>query len=145
MFDLLLELNLRVPFLLGRALIPKMAERGGGSVVSVSTAAARIGTATSAAYGAAKAGLESLTRAWAAEYGPHGVSVTAVAAGPTRTPGTEAAAPVLTRLAAAYPAGRLLEPGEVADAIAYLAGAPYLHGAILTVDGGASVVAPSAR
>lgn len=73
-FDLLLEVNLRVPFLLGQALIPRMAEHGGGSVVNVSTVAARVGTATSAAYGAAKAGLESLTRAWAAEYGPQGVS-----------------------------------------------------------------------
>ncbi|MGB4779054.1 SDR family oxidoreductase [Microbacterium sp.] len=73
------------------------------------------------------------------------VSVSAVAAGPTRTPGTTAAIPVLTALAAAYPAGRLLEPAEVADAIAYLVDAPYLHGTILAVDGGASAVVPSPR
>ena len=143
LFDAFVTTNLRAPFLLGRALIPKMVERGGGAVVNVSTVAARIGTTTSAAYGAVKAGLESLTRAWAAEYGPAGVRVNAVSVGPTLTPGTEPAAAVLDGLTRAFPLGRPLRSAEVADAIAYLAGADYLHGATLAVDGGASVVAPS--
>ncbi|GAA4383971.1 SDR family NAD(P)-dependent oxidoreductase [Agromyces bauzanensis] len=143
LFEALSGANLRAPFFLGQALIPRMIERGGGSVVNVSTVAARVGTATSAAYGASKAGLESLTRAWAAEFGPSGVRVNAVAAGPTHTPGTDAFLPVLEALTAATPAGRPLRPEEVADAIAYLAEADYLHGASLVVDGGASAVAPS--
>jgi NAD(P)-dependent dehydrogenase (short-subunit alcohol dehydrogenase family) len=145
LFDAFVAINLRAPFLLGRALIPRMVERGGGAVVNVSTVAARIGTTTSAVYGAVKAGLESLTRAWAAEYGPVGVRVNAVAVGPTLTPGTEPAATALEGLTRAFPLGRPLLPAEVADAIAYLAGAEYLHGATLAVDGGASAVAPSPR
>lgn len=145
LFDAFVGTNLRAPFLLGQALIPKMVERGGGAVVNVSTIAARIGTTTSAAYGAVKAGLDSLTRAWAAEYGPVGVRVNAVSVGPTLTPGTEPAAAALEGLTRAFPLGRPLHPAEVADAIAYLAGADYLHGATLAVDGGASAVAPSPR
>jgi len=145
LFDSLVGTNLRAPFFLGRALIPRMVDRGGGVVVNVSTIAARVGTATSAAYGAAKAGLESLTRAWASEFGRAGVRVNAVAAGPTHTPGTDAFLPVLQGLTAATPSGRPLRPQEVADAIAYLTEADYLHAATLVVDGGASSVAPLPR
>lgn len=145
LFDAFVATNLRAPFLLGQALIPRMVERGGGAVVNVSTVAARVGTTTSAAYGAVKAGLESLTRAWAAEYGPAGVRVNAVSVGPTLTPGTEPAKAALEGLTRAFPLGRPLRPAEIADAIAYLAGADYLHGATLAVDGGISAVAPSPR
>lgn len=145
MLDALLDLDLRVPFLLGQALLPKMAAQGRGSVVNVSTISATFGQPTSAAYGAAKAGLESLTRAWAAEFGPAGVSVNAVSPGPTLTPGTAPFGQVLDALTGAYPLGRPLRPEEVADAIAYLAGADYLHGATLVIDGGATVVAPAPR
>ncbi|WP_250287212.1 MULTISPECIES: SDR family oxidoreductase [unclassified Frankia] len=145
LFDALVDVNLRAPFLLGQALIPKMAARGHGAVVNVSTVAARVGTSTSAAYGAVKAGLESITRAWAAEFGPSGVNVNAIAVGPTHTPGTDAVVQVLEGLTRAFPLGRLFRPEEIADAIAYLAGADYLHGATLAVDGGASVVVPAPR
>ena len=68
-----------------------MAERGWGSIVNVSTMVASFGQAGMAMYGASRAALELLTKTWAAEYGPNGVRVNAVAAGPTRARMMEAA------------------------------------------------------
>lgn len=83
-----------------------------------------------------------LTKAWAAEFGPHGVRVNAVEPGPTRTEGTAAMGDDLDALAAQAPAGRPAEVQEIAEAIAYLAGdaASFVHGAILPVDGGRTAV-----
>lgn len=87
-FDAHIAVNLRAPYLLVQALAPGMAARGHGAVVNVSSGAARTPGLGSGVYGATKAALESLTRVWAAEYGPAGVRVNAVASGPTRTEGT---------------------------------------------------------
>ena len=61
---------MKVPFLLVAALAPAMAARGHGAIVSTSTMAASFGQPGLAAYGASRAALELLTKAWAAEYGP---------------------------------------------------------------------------
>lgn len=84
-FDETFALNVKVPFFLVASLAPAMAGRGWGAVVNVSTMAASFGQAGMALYGASRAALELLTKAWAAEYGPRGVRVNAVAPGPTRT------------------------------------------------------------
>ena len=84
-FDETFALNVKVPFFLVASLAPAMAERGWGSIVNVSTMVASFGQAGMALYGASRAALELLTKAWAAEYGPSGVRVNAVAPGPTRT------------------------------------------------------------
>jgi NAD(P)-dependent dehydrogenase (short-subunit alcohol dehydrogenase family) len=81
-FDALFASNVRAPYFLVAALAPGMAARGGGSIINISSMAGRIGLAPAAAYGATKGALESLTRAWAAEFSPSGVRVNAVAAGP---------------------------------------------------------------
>jgi len=77
-------------------------------------------------------------KAWAAEYGPRGVRVNAVAPGPTRTPASDAYSDMLERFAALAPAGRAAEPEEIAAAIAYLASddASFIHGVTIPVDGG---------
>ena len=72
------------------ALAPAMAARGQGAIVSISTMVASFGQPGMATYGASRAALELLTKAWAAEYGPRGVRVNAVALGPTRTPMNDA-------------------------------------------------------
>lgn len=137
-FDAMFDVNVKGPFFLTAAYAPLMAARGGGAIVSVSTMVAARGAAGMAAYGASKAALEALTKAWAAEYGPQGVRVNAVALGPTRTPVTAAMGSLIDTLAAAAPLGRPAEPGEIAAAIVYLAGdeSSFITGAVVPVDGG---------
>jgi NAD(P)-dependent dehydrogenase (short-subunit alcohol dehydrogenase family) len=116
-----------------------MAERGRGSIVNVSTMVASFGQAGMALYGASRAALELLTKAWAAEYGPRGVRVNAVAPGPTRTAMMEGVpAEMVKQLAALAPAGRVAQPEELAAAIVFLASddASFVHGVTLAVDGG---------
>jgi NAD(P)-dependent dehydrogenase (short-subunit alcohol dehydrogenase family) len=74
--------------LLVQNLVPGMIARGAGAVVNVSTFGASVAGMMGGVYGASKAALELMTRVWADEFGPSGVRVHAVAAGPTRTPGT---------------------------------------------------------
>jgi NAD(P)-dependent dehydrogenase (short-subunit alcohol dehydrogenase family) len=125
-FEAMVAVNFRAPFFLTAALAPQMAARGRGAIVNVSTVVAARGAAGMAAYGATKAAMEALTRSWAAEFGPAGVRVNAVALGPSRTE------------AAASPLGRPNEPDEVARVIAYLAGedARPVTGTVLAVDAG---------
>jgi NAD(P)-dependent dehydrogenase (short-subunit alcohol dehydrogenase family) len=133
-----LDTNVVAPFLLTAALAPGMASRGHGVIVNVSTMVASFGLPGMSAYSASKAALELLTKVWAAEYGPQGVRVNAVAPGPTRTPGTVVMGDGIDQLAATLPLGRAAGPDEIADAIVYLASdsASFITGAILPVDGG---------
>ena len=138
-FDGTFAVNVKIPFFLVAALAPAMAERGWGSIVNVSTMVASFGQAGMALYGASRAALELLTKAWAAEYGSRGVRVNAVAPGPTRTRMMEAVpAEMVNQLASLAPAGRVAEPEELAAAIVFLASedASFVHGVTLAVDGG---------
>jgi NAD(P)-dependent dehydrogenase (short-subunit alcohol dehydrogenase family) len=137
-FDAMFAINVKGPFFLTAAFAPAMAARGHGAIVNVSTMVAVRGAAGMAAYGASKAALESLTRSWAAEFGPAGVRVNAVALGPTHTPGTASTADMLAALADASPLRRVNEPSDVAEAIRYLLNdtAIAITGTVLPVDGG---------
>jgi NAD(P)-dependent dehydrogenase (short-subunit alcohol dehydrogenase family) len=138
-FDETFALNVKVPFFLVAELAPAMAERGWGSIVNISTMVASFGQGGMAMYGASRAALELLTKAWAAEYGPSGVRVNAVAPGPTRTALMEAVPEeMVIQLAALAPAGRVARPEELAAAIVFLASddASFVHGVTLAVDGG---------
>jgi NAD(P)-dependent dehydrogenase (short-subunit alcohol dehydrogenase family) len=72
-YDAMFAGNVRAPFFLVAAFAPAMAAKGSGSIINISSMAARIGLPNGAAYGATKAALVSLTQAWAAEYSPRGV------------------------------------------------------------------------
>jgi NAD(P)-dependent dehydrogenase (short-subunit alcohol dehydrogenase family) len=137
-FDKVYSLNVKVPFFLVAELAPKMAERGHGAIVNVSTMVAEFGMAQMALYGSSKAALVLLTKSWAAEYGPSGVRVNAVSPGPTRTEGSEPMGSQLDQLASLAPAGRPAAPEEIASAIVYLASdeASFVQGVLLPVDGG---------
>jgi NAD(P)-dependent dehydrogenase (short-subunit alcohol dehydrogenase family) len=140
--DDVLQVNVAAPFELTGAIAPGMAARGEGAVINVSTMAASFGLPGLAVYGASKAAVELLTKAWAAEYGPQGVRVNAVAPGPTRTPGTDPMGGALDELAGALPLGRPAEADEIARTILFLASddATYVNGAVLPVDGGRTAV-----
>lgn len=136
--DTVNAVNVRAPFLLVGALAPLMIANGAGAIVNVSTMVANFGMPGMALYGSTKAALQLLTKAWAAEFGPHGVRVNAVSPGPTRTEGTEGMGDGLDQLAATTPAGRPGAADDIADAIVFLVSdaAQHIHGAILPVDGG---------
>jgi NAD(P)-dependent dehydrogenase (short-subunit alcohol dehydrogenase family) len=143
-FDETFTVNVKVPFFLVAALAPAMAERGSGAIVSTSTMVASFGQPGLAMYGASRAAIELLTKAWAAEYGPRGVRVNAIAPGPTRPPASDAHPDMMVMFAAQAPAGRPAKPEEMAAAIADLASddASFVHGVTLAVDGGRVASAP---
>ena len=138
--DAMLAINVRAPHVLVGAIAPAMAERGHGAIINIGSWMARVGNPVGAMYTATKAADEQLTRSWAAEYGPRGVRVNAVAPGVTLTPGNEAFRPVLDQMTATTPAGVVVRPEDIADAVLYLAGdgARMVHGITLYVDGGIS-------
>lgn len=142
MFESVYSLNVKVPYFLVAELAPRMAKRGKGAIVNVSTMVADYGVAGMSLYASSKAALNLLTKAWAAEYGPSGVRVNAVSPGPTRTEGTAAMGEALEQLAAQAPAGRPATADEIADAIVFLATdrASFIHGTKLAVDGGRTAV-----
>jgi NAD(P)-dependent dehydrogenase (short-subunit alcohol dehydrogenase family) len=139
-FDRLFAANVRAPYFLVAMLAPKMAERGSGSIINVASMAGQIGLAGSAAYGATKASLASMTRSWAAEFSPAGVRVNAVAAGPVFTGG--AAPDRIEALGATTLLGRAAQPAEIAELIAFLASpkAGYVTGAVIAADGGRTAI-----
>jgi NAD(P)-dependent dehydrogenase (short-subunit alcohol dehydrogenase family) len=141
-YDETMDVNVRVPFFLTAVIGGQMAARRTGKIVNISSLASQVGTATGALYGASKAALEALTRAWAAEFGPHGVNVNAVAPGPTHTPGTAGFGAGLAALTNAFPAGRPAQPAEIARAVVFLASneADFVHGVTLLVDGGGAAI-----
>ena len=137
-FDLAFDVNVKAPFFLTAALAPQMIARGGGAIINISTMVASFGLNGMAAYGASKAAIELLTKAWTDEYGPGGVRVNAVAPGPTRTPGTEPMGRALDEMAATLPARRAANAEEIASVVVFLAseGASFIYGAVVPVDGG---------
>jgi NAD(P)-dependent dehydrogenase (short-subunit alcohol dehydrogenase family) len=129
--------NVRAPFLLVAALAPAMAARGDGSIISVSSMAGGVGLMGGAAYGATKASLEAMTRAWAVEYSPSGVRVNAIAPGPVYTP-TPSGPEFIAALGETTPMHRASQPEEIAEVIVFLASprASYITGTTVAVDGG---------
>jgi NAD(P)-dependent dehydrogenase (short-subunit alcohol dehydrogenase family) len=143
-FDLHINTNLRAPFLLVKHLVPVMSARGAGVVVNVSTFGASVAGKFGGIYGASKAALELMTLVWADEFGPSGVRVNAVAAGPTRTPGTAVYGEMAEALGGSFALGRTADAAEIAEAVVFLASpaASYVNGAVLQVHGGLKAVMP---
>ncbi|HTE59371.1 MAG TPA: SDR family oxidoreductase [Solirubrobacteraceae bacterium] len=136
-FDKMFASNVRAPFFLVAAFAPRMAARGHGSIVSVSSMAGGVGLVGGAAYGATKASLEAMTRAWAAEYSASGVRVNAIAPGPVYTP-TPSGPEFITALGETTPMRRASHPEEIAEVVAFVASprASYITGTTVAVDGG---------
>jgi NAD(P)-dependent dehydrogenase (short-subunit alcohol dehydrogenase family) len=142
-FDEIFAVNVRAPFLLVAAIAPRMAARGRGVIVNVTSVAGELGQVALSAYGASKAALGLLTKAWAVEYASAGVRVNAVMPGLVRTPGTELwGDDTLEQISQTVPLRRPADPAEVARAVAFLASdhASYITGATMRVDGGRTAV-----
>jgi NAD(P)-dependent dehydrogenase (short-subunit alcohol dehydrogenase family) len=142
-FDRVYAVNVKAPFFLTAVIAPQMAERGSGAIINLGSWIARLGI-PSALYSSTKGAVETLTRAWAAEFGPAGVRVNAISPGVIRdTPDGHSQA---ERMMAGTPAGVSGSPEAVAYAAVYLASdeAAFVHGTVIDVDGGrtgAAVVA----
>jgi len=143
-FEATFDTNVRGPYFLTAALAPKMAARGGGSIVNITTMAAEFGMASAGVYGASKAAVVSLTRTWAAEFAAGNVRVNAVSPGPTTTEGTtEVMGPeAIAQVGASVPLNRPAAVEEIARVVAFAASprASYVTGAILAADGGRTAV-----
>jgi len=142
-FDMMFDVNVRGPFFLTAALLPKMIARGSGVIVNISGALASVGDANAPVGAAAKAAMESFTRSWAAAFGVNGIRVNTVAPGPTRTDSAVGAfGDALEKLGSATPLGRAAHPNEIAEVIVFLASsrASYLTGATVAVDGGYTAI-----
>ena len=150
-FAFMLRLMLEAPFLLIRAALPGMYERGWGRIVNISSAHGLRASAYKSAYVSAKHGLEGLSKVVALEAAPHGVTSNCVNPGYVRTPLVEAqvadqarvhnrdpAEVVNTVLLANSAVKRLIEPKEVAEAVAFLCRpeAMSMTGTDLVMDGG---------
>ncbi len=147
-WDAVLAIDLTAPFLLARACLPGMYERGWGRIVNVASVAGRIGLKYGAAYSAAKHGLIGLTRSLAAEGAKRGVTVNAICPSWTETAMMEDAVATFARatsrslvdaravLLSSSPIGRAATPDEVAETAVFLACNPVITGQAVHVDGG---------
>ncbi len=139
------DANLTATFLTIKSFLPGMKERGRGTIITISSAAARRPNPRSPiAYASAKAGLELLTQDVAAQAGPFGVRVNCIAPATILTEGNLAAIPEEMRdaLVAEHPIRRLGTPEDVAQAAVFLASddAAWITGVVLDVAGGSVLV-----
>ena len=140
-WDLVVDTDLKGPFLCCKAVVPQMMERGTGVILNISSMAAlQFGGIPHVPYAAAKAGVVAMTRDLAQELGPHGIRVNAIAPGPVLTPLSaqtlsEQARDDITQRVALRRWG---EPGDIAAAATFLVSdeGRYITGVTLPVSGG---------
>jgi len=146
-WDKVQRLNIGAPLAILRAIGPHLLSQGSGSIINVASTLALLGSPLMGSYAASKAALLSLTRTLAAEWGPGGIRVNAVAPGPTETEMTAAmrAVPEMhAHYAQRIPLRRWGRPQEMAATAVFLASdeASFITGQTLIVDGGLSTVHP---
>ena len=136
-----LDVDLTAPFVLTRAVLPGMVERGRGKIVNIASMAGHMAFRNRAAYCTAKAGLMMLTRTVAFEFGSQGIWCNAVAPGVVETPMTSAYfqdSEMAASIRANAPMERWAQPHEIAEPVTFLCGpgSDYVNGTTLFVDGG---------
>ncbi|OYO13152.1 SDR family NAD(P)-dependent oxidoreductase [Enemella evansiae] len=136
-----LEATLLGPMLVSRALLPLMISTGGGVVLAIGSVNG-LGWYGGHGYSTAKAGLLHFTRTLAADFAEQGVRANAVAPGTVETPAwadAKAEDPgLMERMGSRYPLGRVGQPGDIADALLFLASdrAAWITGTVLPIEGG---------
>ncbi|MEE8578766.1 MAG: SDR family oxidoreductase [Hyphomicrobium sp.] len=140
-FDASVAVNMRAPMLCAQAVIPGMKAGGFGRIVNIASRA-HLGKALRTSYAATKGAMVSMTKVWALELAPHGISVNAIAPGPIRTELFERANPPdnprTRQIIDAIPVGRLGEPEDVANTVSFFLDkrAGFVTGQVLYVCGG---------
>jgi len=133
-FDRGIAVNLKSAFLCTEAVLPAMIARRWGRIVNISSGAARGAGLLGVVYNASKAGLEGLTRGYASRVAKDGITVNAIAPGPTDT---EMGAPLKARgVEARIPIGRMGEAEDVAQATVMVIGNGFITGQTIAVNGG---------
>jgi meso-butanediol dehydrogenase/(S,S)-butanediol dehydrogenase/diacetyl reductase len=142
-WDATLEMNLTSVFLVCRHAVPLLRAAGGGAIVTVSSVLGLVGgdrDFATHAYAASKGAVIALTRSMAITYAQDGIRCNVVCPGLIATPMSaraQADPAIRARLSELQPlTGDFGRPEDVADAVVYLAGAPFVTGTVLTVDGG---------
>jgi len=144
--DRVFAINVRALLMLTTGLGPPMIERGGGSVISISSIAGLAGPLGRVAYAATKGAVDAMTRALAADWGRHGIRVNSIAPGAivtdiweesrTTVPG------LIEEIEASVALRRWGQPQDIADAVLYLASdlSTYVTGETIAIDGGLTKV-----
>ncbi|MFA5612231.1 MAG: beta-ketoacyl-ACP reductase [Anaerolineaceae bacterium] len=138
-FDAVIAVNLKGVFNCTQAVVPYMIKQGGGAIVSASSVVGLYGNFGQTNYAATKFAVIGMTKTWARELGKYQIRVNAVAPGFILTEMVQKMPEkVLDGMAAGTPLKRLGTPEEVAKVYAWLASdeASYIHGAVISVDGG---------
>jgi len=146
-FRQVVDIDLNGPFIVSKAVLPGMIQKGGGKIINICSMMSELGRETVSAYAAAKGGLKMLTRNIASEYGPYNIQCNGIGPGYIATPQT---APLQERqpdgsqhpfdrfILAKTPANRWGEASDLAGPAVFLASAAsdFVNGHILYVDGG---------
>lgn len=135
-FDATISVNLKSAFLCTQAVVPAMRAKKWGRIVNISSGAARGGGAIGVHYNASKAGMEGLTRGYAARLVKEGITVNAVAPALIETDMMRGR----SDLAARIPLGRFGRPEEVAQAVLMVLGNDYMTGQTIMLNGGMAFV-----
>jgi 2-hydroxycyclohexanecarboxyl-CoA dehydrogenase len=141
-WDRVIDINLRGPIRLTKAVLPQMVERQQGRIVNISSDAGRVGSTGESVYSACKAGIIGFGKTVAREVARHGITVNAICPGPTDTAllaefaqGNEK---LIEALKKAIPMRRLGQPEDIAGAVAFMVSddAGFVTGQTLSVSGG---------
>ncbi|XMN10998.1 SDR family NAD(P)-dependent oxidoreductase [Streptomyces griseobrunneus] len=137
-FDRVYAVNVKAPYFLTAAVAPAVVRAGGGAIINLGSWVARLGIPVGTLYSSTKGAVETLTRAWAAEFGPQGVRVNAISPGVIVPPVAEGAAHPGEIMMKGTPAGGIGTPDAIAHAAVWLASdeAAFVHGTVVDVGGG---------
>jgi NAD(P)-dependent dehydrogenase (short-subunit alcohol dehydrogenase family) len=142
-FDEVFAVNVKAPFFLVAAIAPGMATRGSGAIINLGSWITRMGVPLASLYASTKGALETLTFAWASEYGPSGVRVNAISPGVIAEGSPLPDSDPRTTMMRGTPADSTGSPEQIAYAAVYLASeeSTFVHGTVIDVDGGRTTTA----